>query len=146
MIPPFRADGALPEGLHAATWDEVRNRFGGSERRENLLDGIHRALIALAEAVCQRFYLDGSFVTSKREPADWDGCYDDTACAEDVLTLAFYMDVSEFPRFQKRRYGGELYPALWEALGQGMTFLDLFQMRHERRPTGIVMIDPRSAL
>jgi len=30
-IPPLNADGLLPPGIHAATADEIRQQFGGSQ-------------------------------------------------------------------------------------------------------------------
>ena len=62
----------LPAGEHAASWDEVVERFGWTERRRRLLDGLAEAIELLAEAGCRKIWLNGSFVTAKDEPGDFD--------------------------------------------------------------------------
>lgn len=73
MIPDFRKDGYLPEGLHFATEAEITFRFGGSSRKRRYLIRRVREWIELARLVfAHRLLLDGSFVTSKLEPHDVD--------------------------------------------------------------------------
>ena len=75
MIPAFDPDtGNLPAGEHRARWDEIVERFGYTPWRRKLLDGLEAALASLRAAGCDRVYLDGSFVTAKEEPADFDAC------------------------------------------------------------------------
>jgi len=74
MIPPFDADGTLPPGIHGATWEEIAERFGGTERRIELLGGLRQALEALQVAGCPTVYIARSFVTTKGEPRDFDAC------------------------------------------------------------------------
>lgn len=77
MIPPFDPDsGLLPEGQHVAAWGELVERFGWNERRRALLDGLAEALELLAAVGCRRVWLNGSFVTAKDEPGDFDACWD----------------------------------------------------------------------
>lgn len=73
MIPSFRVDGYLPEGVHPASEAEFTFRFGSiSPRRRRLV--IHvRHWIKLARAVgAKRLLIDGSFVTDKPDPHDID--------------------------------------------------------------------------
>jgi hypothetical protein len=73
MIPDFRDDGYLPEGLHLATEAEVTFRFGSDTSRRKRLALRLRRWIDLARAVsARRLFVDGSFVTSKPEPNDVD--------------------------------------------------------------------------
>jgi len=76
MLPEFNRDGRLPAGIHWATWQEIQSRFGFSSRRQQLLSGLHLALAGLNRAGCSRVYIDGSFVTVKREPGNYDACWD----------------------------------------------------------------------
>ena len=76
MLPDFDERGFLPVGEHPATWEEVAQRFGGNPTRDRLLLGLERAIILLRQAGCPRIWLDGSFISSKPEPGDFDGCYD----------------------------------------------------------------------
>src|SRR5436190_1131322 len=72
-IPPFRADGYLPEGVYLATEAEVIFRFGSSSpRRRRLVLRLRRWLELVRQTRCRRLLVDGSFVTAKAEPQDID--------------------------------------------------------------------------
>lgn len=73
MIPAYRDDGYLPEGSHLATEAEVTFRFGsGSRQRLRLVVRLRRWLVLARAVKASRFFVDGSFVTSKAEPEDVD--------------------------------------------------------------------------
>jgi hypothetical protein len=73
MIPNFRDDGYLPEGLHVATEAEVTFRLGsGTPRRRRLILRLRHWLELSRRTHVRRFLLDGSFVTAKQEPNDVD--------------------------------------------------------------------------
>jgi hypothetical protein len=74
MIPDLTADGLLPPGIQDATLDEIRDRFGRhNAARRRLMKGL-AALAAKARAAgALELYVNGSFVTGKKEPGDWDG-------------------------------------------------------------------------
>lgn len=74
MLPPFDDAGLLPPGIHKAAWREVVVRFGTTRHRRKLLGGLKRALKTLRAAGCRRVYIDGSFVTAKSKPGDFDAC------------------------------------------------------------------------
>lgn len=73
MIPDFRDDGYLPEGLHLAAEADVTFRFGSDTPRRRRLALRLRRWIELSRAVsARRLFGDGSFVTAKPEPNDVD--------------------------------------------------------------------------
>lgn len=73
MIPDFRDDGYLPEGVHLASEAEVTFRFGASSPRRRRLVLRLRRWIELARLTgASRFLVDGSFLTAKEEPNDVD--------------------------------------------------------------------------
>jgi hypothetical protein len=73
MIPDFRDDGYLPDGLHMATEADVTFRFGSSTpRRRRLILRLRRWLELSRLTGARRFLVDGSFVTAKEEPNDID--------------------------------------------------------------------------
>ena len=74
VIPQVDVDGLLPAGIHWATRDEFVIRFGISPRRQQVMAGLRAALDSLKAAGCKTVYLDGSFVTSKEVPNDFDAC------------------------------------------------------------------------
>lgn len=74
MIPPFRDDGYLPEGLHPATEPEVLFRLGSSNPKRRMLTLRLRRWIELARAVnAKRLAVAGSYVSQKESPKDLDG-------------------------------------------------------------------------
>jgi hypothetical protein len=144
MIPPFRRDGSLPAGLHQAAWDDVVDRFGGNPTRDRLLTGLRAALDSLAAAGCSVVYLDGSFVTAKAIPGDFDGCWDVAGVAIAALDPAL-RTFDSGRATQKSAFGRELFPAHFAADGAGTTYLDFFQRdRRTGRRKGVVVVDPRS--
>lgn len=141
MLPSFDAHGKLPAGIHAADWPEVVARFSFSDRRRRLLQGLAAALRSLQDAGCALAYVDGSFVTAKKEPGDFDACWGvvgvDPALLDPVL-----LDFSGGRAAQKTKYGGELFPAELPAGASGRTFLEFFQTdRDTGAAKGIVSID-----
>src|SRR4051812_27501061 len=73
MIPAFRLDGYLPEGLHVASEADVTFRFGStSPRRRRLALRLRRWIDLARHTHARRFLVDGSFVTEKQEPNDID--------------------------------------------------------------------------
>jgi hypothetical protein len=143
VIPPFQSNGNLPPGLHTATWEEVADRFGSTLERQRLLLGLRAALDALRAAGCRRVYLDGSFVTAKRAPGDFDACWDvtevDPALLDPVLLI-----FDQGRAAQKAKYGGELFPAQLPNGISGLTFLEFFQIdKRTGRPKGIIVLDLR---
>ena len=140
MIAPFDPrTGRLPPGEHHASWDEVVECFGWNERRRRLIDGLGDAVTALAQAGCRRLWLNGSFVTAKDEPGDFDACWDQTDVDLDLLDPVL-LDLSDGRRAQKNRFGGELLPNVTEA-GSGRVFADFFQNDRETGRKGIVVIN-----
>jgi hypothetical protein len=73
MIPAFRPDGYLPEGVHLASEGEVTFHFGSTSPRRRRLALRIRRWIELARAIgASRLLIDGSFVTEKLDPNDVD--------------------------------------------------------------------------
>jgi hypothetical protein len=102
------------------------------------------ALDSLKAAGCQTAYVDGSFVTGKEVPRDFDACWDTAgvdATALDPVLLIF----SSQRAAQKAKFGGELFPASIAADPQGQTFLEFFQIdKDSGRAKGIIGLDLRS--
>ncbi len=110
MIPPLTSEGLLPPGLHLATWDEFEEAFLWNPRRRGLARGLKEALTDLALAGCGRAYVDGSFVTAKEWPNDWDGCWEPAGVDVQVLDRVL-LEFEDGRRAQKAKYGGEMFLA-----------------------------------
>jgi hypothetical protein len=140
-IPPFEDSGNLPPGIHETTWEEIVARFGGTDWRRELLAGLREALEILRGAGCRRVYVDGSFVTAKEAPGDFDACWE-RAGVDPGLLDPVLLDFSNVRAAQKERFRGELFPAEAGADPHGTRFLDYFQ--HDKltgEPKGIIAID-----
>jgi hypothetical protein len=124
--------------MHKADWKEVEAALGGSAWRVALLLGLREALGLLSEAGCRTAYLDGSFVTAKKDPGDFDVCWEARGVKPDLLDPVFF-DFSANRRAQKERFGGELFPTEATADSAGTGFLDYFQRdRRTDQPKGIL--------
>jgi hypothetical protein len=77
MIFTFNQNGNLLPGIHLTNWEEIEEFLAYNKRRKNLLSGLKKACEILKQCGCQRIYLGGSFVTTKRLPEDIDVCWED---------------------------------------------------------------------
>ncbi len=141
MIPPFNSRGLLPAGIHAAEWIEFAQRFGATARRRRLLGGLADALALLRGAGCALTYVDGSFVSAKKEPGDFDACWGMVGVDPDRLD-PMLLGFSNGRAAQKAHFGGELFPAELPEGMSGRTFLEFFQTdRDTGAAKGIVSVD-----
>jgi hypothetical protein len=124
MIPDFQG-GALPPGVHQASWWEVEERLGWNARRQSLLVGLRSLLEELARAGCSRVWLDGSFVTDKSNPGDFDLVWDPEGVDLSKLDQAV-QDLDPPREAQQRKYRGDILPNVIER-GSGTPFLEFFQ-------------------
>jgi hypothetical protein len=141
VIPELDTRGNLPPGIHHLTWTEIVTRYGTSTHRRDLLDGLLDALRSLKSAGCATAYLDGSFVTAKDKPKDFDVCWESSDVVPGRLDPEL-LDFSDERAAQKARYGGELFPADWPAKADGTTYLDYFQYDDvATQPKGIIALN-----
>ncbi|UYG06678.1 DUF6932 family protein [Halomonas sp. M4R1S46] len=130
----------LPPGIHWATLAEVEAAFATNVRRRKLFSGLLEVSEALARAGCRRLFLDGSYVTGKPNPGDYDGCWDPYAVDPSLLDPVL-LDFSELRRKQKEKFLGEVFPFSLEA-APGKKFIEFFQVeKHSGGRKGIVAID-----
>lgn len=139
MIPNLDDDGNLPPGVHWATWKELKARFATNSVRTAQLEGLMRAARNLKDAGCRQILVDGSFVTSKDLPGDFDAVWDPTgvdgALLDPILLLAAGRTA------QKAKYGGDLFPEVSES-SSGLLFSEFFQLdKQTGSPKGIVAVD-----
>jgi hypothetical protein len=138
MILEWMTSGDLPPGVHFATWREIEDRLSFNPRRRRLLAGFRRACNELRTAGCRLVYLDGSFVTTKKHPRDFDACWDVQNVDDDKLDPVFW-DFSRGRAAQKQRFLGEFFPAQLPEGATGRAFMDFFQVNKlSGEPKGIV--------
>ena len=84
-------------------------------------------------------WVDGSYITTKPEPGDYDATFDVETLDWIALGLAEpeLLDFDAPRTTQKRVYGGELIPNV----PGGVDFVDFFQHNRDGNRKGIIRID-----
>lgn len=131
MIPEFIDDPkllwpVLPSGIWMANMEEIEHRFAINPKRLLLFQGLKKALNNLFGAGCLQVYLDGSFVTAKPLPNDYEVCWRAEFVDPDKLDYVFF-DSSMNQYNQKKKYKDEFFPDFRTEAKSGMTFLEFFQ-------------------
>jgi hypothetical protein len=121
-------------------WDDFHAFFSFSPRRKKLLERLKTVIDILQNVGCSAIYIDGSFVTNKVEPNDWDACY---MCSLDNRKKL----EQKFPlynrKLQKLLYSGDLFYAYDFADEKDTAYLGYFQKIKGRNPKkkGIIKIN-----
>ena len=115
----------LPPGIHDATLPEVEQRFAYNQRRKELFDGLQQGCKSLKVAGCKVIFLDGSYVTEKPRPGDFDVCWGSRGVNPAKLDPVL-LDFANLRANQKAKFGGEFFPSSARADG-GRTFVEFFQ-------------------
>lgn len=120
--------------------EAVVGRFSGNPQRDRLLEGLLRAIDNPYDAGCRRVYLNGSFVTSKPEPNDFDVTWE-TEGVDFSKVSPMLLDRDDLLihrcRRQQAEFGGELLPDQYF----GIDSLSAFQRDRSGQPKGIIAID-----
>lgn len=142
MIPQLGSfRGYLPKGEHPATWNELVERFGTTSRRKELLEGLLLGARAIRDAGGKELLIDGSFVTKKPRPSDYDCCYDNTQIDYDLLDPVLD-DFKDERANQKKKYLGEYFVASDIAqLYPLEPYRTFFQHDKDGRPKGVIILD-----
>ena len=142
MLPPFNEHGDLPDGVHAAGWDDLAERFGGGAVRQARLRTLrHLHLLAAATGHLERFLVFGSFVTTTNAPGDVDV----------VLVMGEGFVLEDAPREARTvfshadadaRFGASVF---WVRRGilpddEMSAFVDFWQTRRDGVKRGIVEV------
>jgi hypothetical protein len=94
----------------------------------------------LARAGCARLYVDGSCVTAKEIPGDFDACWDEEGVARGLLDPVI-LDLSNRRRAQQERFGGALFPSRLVDAESGMTILESYMLElGTGEPKGIIVV------
>ena len=143
MIPEFVTIHSvwkvLPPGIHDATIEEIERRFANNEVRRKLFDGFKRGVEALRLAGCKVVFLDGSYVTERENPGDFDACWEPTGVDHRKLDPVL-LDFSSRRQRQKQKYAGEFFPS--SALADGIrTFVEYFQIdKYTGKARGLIRV------
>lgn len=140
MLPDVDStNGYLPPGVHDAPWAAIAHGFSANGHRSRLLAGLLAALQNLAGAGCRSVLLDGSFVSQKDLPEDYDGAWD-TQGVDPYRLDPVLLDFSNGRAAMKSKYLGELFPATASA-APGVFYRDFFMKDRNGVPKGVVNLD-----
>ncbi len=125
VIPEFDENGNLPPGVHWAEWEEFQERFGTNLTRRRMIDGLELAMTQLKAAGCRTIYIDGSFVTSKQKPGDFDACWEDNGVDINYLEsiAPTLLNFTLGRGSQKIKYKGEIFPSNYPANDSGTAYI-----------------------
>ena len=130
----------LTPGIHQMSLSDFKKEFSYNDIRRKQFAGLILALRSLKAAGCKKIYIDGSYVTKKPVPGDYDACW----CKDGVNPNLLDPVLLEFkaPReSQKIKYEGELFVSEFLADGK-LCFLDFFQkVRASNDAKGIVELN-----
>lgn len=138
MIPEFDDRGFLPPGVHKAEWQEFRQRFAITAHRRQLADRMVLLIAHLKSVSCRSLFVDGSYVTDKQRPNDYDACWDVYGVKIEELdpVLTDFTDAGK--QRMEDKYGGDIRPDMFSPTETDGTYLDFFQMDRNGRAKGII--------
>lgn len=139
VIPEFDEMGNLPPGVHNATLEEVQIRFAITSHRQSLFEALSKVIDILRNANCSEVYLNGSYITHKAEPGDYDLVYEPAGMAEtDDWGALLRLEMDE----RKKLHYGDIFihmpspPAF-------MNYITFWQTDRDDNPKGIIRIELR---
>lgn len=142
MALDFETNGNLRAGIHIMTIDEFEKEFGYNAHRKKLITGLKIGLNELKDCGCKHLYIDGSFVTTKENPTDFDSCWDPTGVDLIKLKTTYptIIDFTDHRKNQKIKYYGEFFPSTIKANPYDI-YINFFQKDKNGNPKGIVLIN-----
>jgi len=96
----------------------------------------------LKMAGCQTVYVDGSFITAKMVPDDYDACWDIDGVDSSLLD-PIMLDFRDKRVAQKTKYFGEFFPVYSKGGDIGEKMLRFFQMDRNGNTKGIIAFNLR---
>jgi hypothetical protein len=145
MMPFEPSTGYLPEGVHNMALGEFMHSFVWNGWRRLLCSGLARAIASLQVAGCRAVIVDGSFVTAKDMPGDWDAAFDpvgvDPAQLDPIL-----IKHDDGRKAMRAKYLGDMFP--WSAVAcgaSGSIYHQFFQKDRAGQPKGIVELKLRGS-
>jgi hypothetical protein len=98
----------MPPGIHTVTLAEVEAKFAHNVKRKYLFVGLARVVGILIEANCPEVFLDGSYITKKEEPGDYDLCFEPTGLQPTELLRVLLSSKEN----RKAEYLGDIFTRL----------------------------------
>lgn len=127
-------------------WGQFVANFAWNNRRRFLIGGMRRALLNLQSAGCSAAIVDGSFVSRKEEPEDYDLAFDPVGVNGGLVDPVLRRHDDQ-RKSMKAKYFGDVFP--WGTVACATTRLiyrDFFQRDRSGVAKGVVLLDVTSVL
>lgn len=116
----------LPSGVYDATMEEVYKHYAINEKRRRLFEGFNKAADNIFGAGSPQIYLDGSYVTAKPEPGDYDALWD-RRFVDPALLDPLFIQLRMGTDRQKAKYLGEFFPSAAIEVNSRKPFMEFFK-------------------
>lgn len=133
--------GYLPVGTHAATMEEVKERYAKGPKRKKIFRGLEIVVDRLVTCGVVEVWVDGSFVTSKIRPSDVDIIIEKRSPGVDMAMMNSYrlldrpyiklskmVDLLVMPGNERDKHG------------RYITIKEFFETDREDKPKGILQL------
>lgn len=145
-LPPFRDDGWLPEGHHAANWQEVGLRFAGEPNSHRAT--VFSSLLSWRDAVRAKgmaglIILNGSFISIKEAPGDFDLVFSyDEGTEALVRNDPEVRKLIDYQTCRALGFLGDVFalPASLQKSSPLLSGLDMFDFDRQGRPKGVIEV------
>jgi len=145
-LPPFRDDGWLPEGHHRTTLEELTVRFGdqmGSRRAVVLLSLLQWRDEARAAGLAGLVILDGSFISRKEAPGDFDLVFLYDEASEQLLKSdSNARALTDMQACHKAGFRGDIFalPLSLQRLSPLLGGMDMFDRDRQGQTKGVLEV------
>lgn len=126
-------------GIYEFTMEKVEAKFAKTPERRRLFEGFRQLATDLKEAGCRRIFLDGSFITGKEEPGDFDACWEPFKIVRQPKDALLLETSYEGVKARKERYLGDVFPRHTPKYGDRVETWQLDERTSKRK--GIIFID-----
>jgi hypothetical protein len=138
----FNNKGLLKPGVYKLKIEEIQKYFGSlNSKRIELFNGLLKALENMKISGINNVYIDGSFITTKEQPNDIDGCWDYENNIDLNILDPVFLDFKNSRINMKLKYGVDFFIANTIELGSGMPFVKFFQSTRDGEAKGIILIE-----
>ena len=131
-------------GIHKYSMHEVERMFAYNDIRDKHFEGFMKWARELKEAGCKTVYLDGSFITRRKDPHDFDACWEPFVPKTRPKAQSLLDESIDGNLARKKEFGGDIFPRFTAKYGDRVEKWQYDE--RTRRVKGIIEIDLRGDL
>ena len=101
-------------GIYEYTLEKLERDFATNKKRKDLFEDIKRLAKELKDAGCEFLYIDGSFITRKETPGDFDACWEPFVRNNKQVNALLLEDSTFASSWRKEMFSGDIFPRFGE--------------------------------